>query len=129
MCLYPKKGKNERNQQENEGNNLVGTIPDELGKLTSLTKLNLGENKLSGTIPSSLNTLTNLTYVQLNDNMLEGTIPQDLWNNMTELKVVNLHGSGNSKLKGTTIPCIAAIFTVDCDSVMCDCITNCRCRD
>ena len=126
MCLYPKKGKNENDQQKNKGNNLVGTIPDELGTLTSLTQLNLGGNKLSGTIPSSLNTLTNLKYVQLNDNMLEGTIPQDLWNNMTELIVVNLHGSGNSKLKGT-IPCIAAIFTVDCDSVMFDCLTNRRC--
>ena len=46
---------------------MTGSIPMELGILTSLTKLQFGNNDLVGTIPSSLYQLTNLgkTFVEL----------------------------------------------------------------
>ena len=56
------------------GNNLRGTLPADLGSLTSLTTLNLSDNSLSGTIPD-LRALTLLTVLNLSDNSLNGTLP------------------------------------------------------
>ena len=42
------------------GNNLTGTIPSELGNLSSLTLLSLSGNNLTGTIPPELGSLSNL---------------------------------------------------------------------
>ena len=61
-------------------NNLVGTLPAELGNLTSLTDLNLNGNKLSGEIPASLGNLTSLTRLDMNRNQLSGEIPASLGN-------------------------------------------------
>ena len=58
-------------------NRLSGTIPD-LGALSSLTTLNLGDNQLSGTIPDWLGSLTGLQDLSLRDNRLTGPIPEAL---------------------------------------------------
>ena len=55
-------------------NNLVGTLPDELGDLTALTTLYLWGNKLSGPIPD-LSGLTGLTTLDLGQNELTGPVP------------------------------------------------------
>ena len=57
-------------------NNLVGTIPSELGNLTTLTSLYLNDNQLSGTIPAELANLTNLQALNLSENLLTGPEPQ-----------------------------------------------------
>ena len=44
-------------------NNLVGTIPRELGSVNQLQYLNLVNNQLSGSIPSELGDLTQLEKV------------------------------------------------------------------
>ena len=59
-------------------NNLVGTIPPELGNLTSLKILQLSINHLTGTIPSSLGNLRNLDKLLLDNNQLTGSIPPEL---------------------------------------------------
>ena len=59
-------------------NNLTGTIPTELGQLSSLTQLWLSENQLSGSIPAELGNLTSLTWLWLSKNQLSGTIPTEL---------------------------------------------------
>ncbi|MEO1052727.1 MAG: T9SS type A sorting domain-containing protein [Bacteroidota bacterium] len=59
-------------------NNLVGTIPSEIGELTDLTKLELFKNQLSGTIPSALSNLDNLLFLKLYRNQLSGEIPAEL---------------------------------------------------
>ncbi len=46
-------------------NNLRGTIPPEIGNLTKLEVLSLGNNHLSGVIPQELGRLTNLRTVYL----------------------------------------------------------------
>ena len=47
-------------------NNLVGTIPSELGQLSSLTSLELQINKLvGGPIPAELGNLSNLTVLKI----------------------------------------------------------------
>lgn len=44
-------------------NNLVGTIPAELGGLKSLISLDLYHNNLTGPIPPSLSKLSNLRFL------------------------------------------------------------------
>ena len=78
-------------------NNLVGTIPSELGNLTNLTALSLSSNQLSGAIPAGLGNLTNLTNLWLYGNQLSGAIPSEL-GNLTNL--TNLYLSDN-QLTGT----------------------------
>jgi uncharacterized protein (DUF1330 family) len=80
-------------------NNLVGSIPTELGNLTGLTNLTLRNNQLSGSIPVELGNLTNLQYLYLNSNQLSGAIPEEL-GNLTQLKVLLL----NNNYLGGPIP-------------------------
>ncbi len=58
-------------------NQLRGQIPDVRG-LTILMSLNLGDNQLSGTIPDWLGSLTALQDLSLRDNRLTGPIPEEL---------------------------------------------------
>jgi len=57
-------------------NNLVGTIPSELGNLTTLTSVDLSSNALTGSIPTELSNLTTLTSLDLSANSLTGPLPQ-----------------------------------------------------
>ncbi len=83
-----------------EDNQLRGTIPPELGRLSNLTELRLYDNWLSGTIPTELGKLTNLEVLSLDINQLSGTIPTELGNlsNLEELWL------GGNQLSGTIPP-------------------------
>ena len=59
-------------------NQLTGEIPPELGGLSNLTELNLSDNQLTGEIPSELGGLSNLTGLILDGNRLTGEIPSEL---------------------------------------------------
>ena len=67
------------------------TIPSEIGLLTQLTYLGLGENQLNGTIPSTLGNLVQLNSLLLGNNQLSGTIPSTLGNlvQLTDLGLVD----------------------------------------
>lgn len=60
------------------GNNLIGTLPDEIGLLSELSKLCLNYNKISGNLPASFSQLTNLQSLWLHSNQLSGEIPGDI---------------------------------------------------
>jgi Leucine-rich repeat (LRR) protein len=60
--------------------NLNGTIPPELGNLSSLEYLNLNSNQLSGSIPMELLGLSHLERFDLAFNQLSGSIPSELEN-------------------------------------------------
>ena len=59
-------------------NQLTGSIPPELGNLSSLTHLALSSNQLTGAIPSELGKLTNLEYLSIDNNQLTGCVPASL---------------------------------------------------
>ena len=60
--------------------NLTGTIPSQLGNLSSLQSLNLSCNRLSGSIPSAIFTLYTLKYVNFRGNQLSGAFPSFIFN-------------------------------------------------
>jgi len=59
-------------------NALVGTLPSEIGRLTSLIALNLFNNAFAGTLPSEIGLLTSLTYLDLLNNDFAGTLPSEI---------------------------------------------------
>ncbi|KAJ6877019.1 leucine-rich repeat receptor-like protein kinase [Populus alba x Populus x berolinensis] len=71
-------------------NSLYGTIPLEIGLLTSLNVLYLDKNNLTGLIPFSIGNLRNLSILFLRDNKLSGFIPSSI-GNMTMLARLDLN--------------------------------------
>ena len=78
-----------------DDNNLVGTLPAELGNLAQLERLVLNGNRISGRIPSELGNLSNLTMLTLRGNSLEGPIPSEL-GALTGLDTLDLFFTGVS---------------------------------
>ncbi|WP_428743057.1 leucine-rich repeat domain-containing protein [Tenacibaculum sp.] len=75
-------------------NNLVGTLPSELGSLKSLNVLNLSNNSISGAIPGGLGYAKDLNYLYLQNNQLSGDIPVELFT-LTERHFVEINLSSN----------------------------------
>ena len=60
-------------------NNLVGTLPGQLGTLSQLLDgCGWSNNSLSGQIPAELGNLTQLEWLYLAGNSLSGPIPSEL---------------------------------------------------
>mmetsp|Transcript_16932 Transcript_16932/g.22696 ORF Transcript_16932/g.22696 Transcript_16932/m.22696 type:complete len:88 (+) Transcript_16932:217-480(+) len=86
----------------------MGTIPAELGALSSLQRLELQSNQLTGTIPAELGALSSLETLVLQSNNLSGSMPSD---------VCNLR---------TTNRGLLSLLQADCKSeVVCSCCTSC----
>lgn len=66
-------------------NNLGGTLPASLGKLTNLTNIQIPFNSIEGTLPSEWYTLSKMYQQVIYNNKLHGTIPE-IWKNMTAMK-------------------------------------------
>jgi hypothetical protein len=72
-------------------NKLSVMIPTELAQLDDLVELRLNQNQFRGTIPSVIGTMSSLTYVDLENNSLTGPVPTSLLN-----ITCFLLGSGNN---------------------------------
>ena len=59
-------------------NAIDGSLPSELGLLTSITKLLLFQNQLTGPIPVELGQLANITAFRIGSNKFTGTIPTEI---------------------------------------------------
>ncbi|KAK7849629.1 mdis1-interacting receptor like kinase 2 [Quercus suber] len=79
---------------------LVGELPKEFGKLTSLLELMLNGNQLSGNIPLELGLLTNLEYLDLSTNKFTNSIPKNVG---TLLKLNYLNMSNNKFSQGIPV--------------------------
>ena len=78
------------------GNNLLsGAIPPELGDLSNLETLSLDTNRLNDSIPPDLGDLTNLTNLSLARNELSGAIPPEL-GDLLKLERLSLEDNGLS---------------------------------
>ena len=77
-------------------NNLIGSIPEELGELDDLAILDLGHNSLTGPLSGHLGALRQLRDLLLNGNALEGLLPPDL-GSVTGLRYLHI---GDNKLSG-----------------------------
>ena len=68
------------------GNNLEGTVPNDVFLLTSLKELDLGYNFLSGRLNNIIGAMTSLESLHLYHNQFTGRIPAAL-GDLTSLKV------------------------------------------
>lgn len=59
-------------------NSLSGHIPQELGNLKVVVKINLSYNHFSGDIPTTFEKLVSLEYLDLSNDNLSGVIPKSL---------------------------------------------------
>lgn len=57
------------------GNYFSGTIPTEFSRLKRLSQVKISENYLSGTLPTELGQISQLSYLHLEYNYISGTIP------------------------------------------------------
>ena len=60
------------------GNNLTGTLPQEIGNLTNLRHLSVGSNELTGSIPTEIGDLTELYRLGLGNNQFSGQVPESI---------------------------------------------------
>ena len=79
-----------------ENNNLVGTIPEEIGQLERLDVLILANNQLSGTVPDAIGNLFNMFFIVLSDNNLSGEFPDifDAWHQIHDIRINNNNFEG-----------------------------------
>jgi hypothetical protein len=76
--------------------NFMGTVPTEIGLMTSLTELNLENNNLEGTMPTEIGNLKNLEILVFGNNEMTGSIPSQIASllNLTTLIINNNNFEG-----------------------------------
>ncbi|VAH70439.1 unnamed protein product [Triticum turgidum subsp. durum] len=60
------------------GNQLSGSLPDEIGLLPNLNRIQIDQNNISGPIPKSFANLNKTKHFHMNNNSLSGQIPPEL---------------------------------------------------
>jgi Leucine-rich repeat (LRR) protein len=73
-----------------DSNEIVGSIPTEIGLLTELASISITNSTLSGPIPTEMGNLSELRRLWLYDNQLSGIIPSQM-SNLAILEVLELH--------------------------------------
>ena len=68
---------------------MTGTLPKQLGSLTKLVNLQLGENYFRGSIPQSIGDLEKVEVLELHKNYLTGDLPSFADNNVA-LRILDL---------------------------------------
>lgn len=60
-------------------NNLVGTLPAEIGDLSAVTRFELSTNSVSGSIPTEIGLMISLDSLGMSSNPISGSIPESLY--------------------------------------------------
>jgi Leucine-rich repeat (LRR) protein len=89
--------------------NLTGTIPSELGLLSSIQALELGQNQLKGSLASEIGNLENAVELLLYENLLTGIIPSELG----QLSNVEILALCNNSLTGIIPPELGALVNLE----------------
>jgi hypothetical protein len=113
-------------------NNITGTFPTEIGKMTGLASFSLTNTTVHGTIPSEIGKLTGLRRLWLYGNSLHGTIPSEI-GSLPILEVGEFYGNAfeGSMPAGACNAVASATYeykelSADCGKVQCDsCCTTC----
>ena len=97
-----------------EENDIVGSIPSEIGLMTNLQLLSLSQNRLKGSIPTEIGRLTNLKHFELSKNSLTGILPSEvgLLRNVQRIDI------GFNQIKGTLPVQIQSLFALE-DLTLC----------
>lgn len=109
-------------------NNITGSFPTEIGKLTGLASFSLTNTTVYGTIPTEIGLLTGLRRMWLYGNNLHGEIPAEL-GALPILEVAEMYGN---RFEGTMPQGVCdaiqsasydyKVLSADCDTVQCqDC--------
>ena len=72
------------------GEGLTCELPPSIGNLTALRRLNMPYNGITGTLPVEIGGLINLEFVDFELTLLSGEISDNIFNNMLNLKSINL---------------------------------------
>jgi len=114
-----------------EGNDIIGSLPSDLGELTSLTFLDLSYNNFENSIPSEFGSLSSLVLLDLSYNQLTGNLPTEI-GNMSFLMILSIQSNdleGRISMDGPICQLTnfqgGNLMTLNSDcspySVICDC--------
>ncbi|KAG4935123.1 hypothetical protein JHK85_050042 [Glycine max] len=82
------------------GNKLTGSLPEEIGYLPNLDRIQIDQNQISGPIPTSFANLNKTKHFLLDNNNLSGYLPRELAD-MPSLLIIQLD---NNNFEGNSIP-------------------------
>ncbi|KAK8525693.1 hypothetical protein V6N13_090901 [Hibiscus sabdariffa] len=88
--------------------NVKGSIPAEIGNLSRLILIEIGDNELTGIIPSTIGRLKDLQRLYLSYNNLEGPVPSELCH-LNKLAFLSLT---SNKLSGQIPACLGDLVSL-----------------
>ncbi|KAG5122720.1 hypothetical protein JHK84_041060 [Glycine max] len=99
------------------GNELTGDLPEELGHLPVLDRIQIDENHITGSIPLSFANLNSTRHFHMNNNSLSGQIPPQLsqLGSLMHLLLDNNNLTGNLPSEFSEMPSLKILSLRNCN--------------